>query len=89
MIQAYSKKALGIDTSGTPSSSPPVSKDKDGKFVFNFILPDGITSQQKLGKWLVEEMGIKSTSPEYRAAYKEYGSTFADSRFQKVDEAKG
>jgi len=59
---------------GSSSDRPPVSKDKDGKFIFNFTLPEGITSQQKLGKWLTEEMGIKSTTPEYRAAYKEYGS---------------
>ena len=59
---------------GTPPGSAPVSKDKEGKFIFNFTLPEGVTSQQKLGKWLTEEMGIKSTTPEYRAAYKEYGS---------------
>ena len=59
---------------GSSSDRPPVSKDKEGKFIFNFTLPEGITSQQKLGKWLTEEMGIKSTTPEYRAAYKEYSS---------------
>ena len=59
---------------GSSSDRPPVSKDKEGKFIFNFTLPEGVTSQQKLGKWLTEEMGIKSTTPEYRAAYKEYSS---------------
>lgn len=59
---------------GSSPGQVPVSKDKDGKFVFTFTLPEGIKSQQKLGKWLTEEMGLKSTTPEYRAAYKEFGS---------------
>jgi hypothetical protein len=56
-----------------PKDTPPVSKDKDGKMVLNFVLPATITSRQKLGEYLVKEMGIKTTSPEYREAYKTYG----------------
>ena len=57
-----------------PKDTPPVSKDKDGKMVLNFVLPATITSRQKLGEYLVKEMGIKTTSPEYREAYRTYGS---------------
>ena len=71
----FTQKGTGIPRDDhEPSGRPPVSKDKEGKFVFNFSLPEGIKTQPQLGRWLTEEMGIKSTTPEYRAAYKEYGS---------------
>lgn len=53
-----------------PKDVSPVIKDKDGKFIINFIVPSEVTSREKLGIWLVKEMGIKRGSPEYREAYK-------------------
>lgn len=70
----HQQTGLGITQTSTLPNNMPVSKDKDGKYAFTFTLPEGIKSQQKLGKWLTEEMGLKSTTPEYRAAYKEFGS---------------
>jgi hypothetical protein len=57
---------------GIESGKPPVEK-KDGKFQINFQLPADITSREKLGPYLIKEHGLKSTSPEYREAYKTLG----------------
>jgi hypothetical protein len=64
---------MGIPPIGTHPGRLPVTKDDKGKFVFNFLPPDTVTSREKLGNWLVEEQGIKRTTPEYREAYKTLG----------------
>lgn len=48
-------------------------KDKEGKL--NIILPDYVTSRQRLGEYLVKELGIKNTTPEYRQAYADLGKS--------------
>jgi hypothetical protein len=39
----------------------------------NVLLPDFVTSRQKLGEYLVKELGIKNTTDEYRKLYAELG----------------
>lgn len=52
----------------------PVIKAADGKFQVNFALPATVTSKQKLGEYLIKEQGLKSTTPEYREAYKQFAA---------------
>jgi len=55
-----------------PGEKPVV--QKDGKFQVNFTLPATVTSKQKLGEYLIKEQGLKSTTPEYREAYKQFAA---------------
>jgi len=56
---------------GIKTDVKPITK-VDGKFQVNFTLPGTVTSKQKLGEYLIKEQGLKSTSPEYREAYKQF-----------------
>ncbi len=49
---------------------PPVPGKKPGDA--DFIMPDTVTSREKLGEWLITQ-GIKRNSQEYRDAYSKYG----------------
>ena len=55
-----------------PNLGDPVRKTPDGKI--NIIVPDYVTSREKLGDYLVKELGIKRTSPEFMEAYKTHGA---------------
>ena len=56
---------------GIKPGEKPVNKTADGKFQVNFVRPATVTSLQKLGEYLIKEQGLKSTTPEYREAYKQ------------------
>lgn len=49
----------------------PIVKDDKGNLKTNFILPGDIKDKGQLGEYLVKELGLKSNSKEYRAAYAE------------------
>lgn len=55
---------------GIPKDVPVVEKDANGKLKVNIQLPGNITTREEWGKYLVKEMGLKTTTPEYREAYK-------------------
>lgn len=57
-----------------PKDTPALTKDKDGKVILNFVLPVSVTSREKLGEYLIKEMGIKRGSSEYMEAYKTFGA---------------
>lgn len=59
---------------GIKPGEKPVNKAADGKFQINFTLPSTVTSKQKLGEYLIKEQGLKSTTPEYREAYKQFAA---------------
>lgn len=59
---------------GIKPGEKPVIKAADGKFQVNFTLPATVTSKQKLGEYLIKEQGLKSTTPEYREAYKQFAA---------------
>lgn len=59
---------------GIKPGEKPVVKAADGKFQVNFTLPATVTSKQKLGEYLIKEQGLKSTTPEYREAYKQFAA---------------
>ena len=48
-----------------------IEKDKDGKPII--IRPPTVTSREKLGEYLVKELGLKRNSEDYMTAYAEYG----------------
>lgn len=48
-------------------------KKEDGKTKLNVLLPESVKSREQLSKWLVEELGIKNHTQEYRELYHEYG----------------
>ena len=56
---------------GIKPGEKPVNKTADGKFQVNFVRPATVSSLQKLGEYLIKEQGLKSTTPEYREAYKQ------------------
>lgn len=59
---------------GIKPGEKPITKAADGKFQVNFTLPATVTSKQKLGEYLIKEQGLKSTTPEYREAYKQFAA---------------
>lgn len=61
-----------IDT-GRKVNGPGLKEEKGKPDTTNVLLPDTVTSRQKLGTYLSEELGIKSTTEEYRKLYAELG----------------
>jgi hypothetical protein len=63
-----------IDT-GRKIEGPGIGKEipKDDKGKLQIARPDSITSRQKLGDYLVKELGIKRNTKEFDEAYAEYG----------------
>jgi len=53
-----------------PRGEQPVVKGADGKLKVNITLPGNITTRTQWGEYLIKEMGLKTTTPEYREAYK-------------------
>jgi hypothetical protein len=62
-----------IDLGRTQKGPGIVDDVKDDKGNTIITIPDGITSRQKLGEYLVKDLGIKNNTPEYREAYAKYG----------------
>ena len=61
-----------IDT-GRTVKGPGMTDTKTKPDTSNVVLPDFVTSRQKLGEYLVKELGIKNTTDEYRKLYAELG----------------
>jgi hypothetical protein len=48
-----------------------IEKGADGKI--NIIVPAEITSREKLGEYLVKDLGIKRNTKEFMESYAKYG----------------